>query len=585
MLAPPGPGTGQVNVTPSVAQVDARPVCGGGLAADGPGRIAALGGRRLAPGHPEDRAIRLLTCFPILALALVVAACQSSSGSPTPAITIPLPTPSIASTPRPTAAVTPRTTTTASPRPTSGGSAVPSASPRATGGPRATPSGAPSANASALPPSRLDWKPCGGSMECATLNVPLDAINPVGSPTIKIALVRLPASGPGRRIGSLLVNPGGPGASGASFVRDNATALFSVDLRARFDIVGFDPRGVGESTPIECVDDATLDRLNANDPTPDDAAERQALIDGAREFAAACQRRSGELLPFMSTEQAARDMERIRITLGEEQISYLGFSYGTFLGATYANLFPTRVRAFVLDGAVDPIQGFQQSLETQGKGFADALERFLANCESVAACFFNGGRDVRTAFDALMKQIDAEPLPALAIDDPRPVGPGEAFTGVLSALYDRGSWSILAQGLELARRGDGSLLLLLADSYNRRGPDGRYENIAAANNAVNCADYVVPTDVAAYDAMVPRLEAIAPRFGEAIAYSGLACAFWPVHPDAWAEKLASTLESGILLTYEGEGHTAYGGKSACIDGAIDRYLIDLALPPDGTRCT
>lgn len=441
--------------------------------------------------------------------------------------------------------------------------------------------------------------------------MPLDEIRPVGSETIEIALVRLPASGPGARIGSLLVNPGGPGASGVEFVRDNATAIFSADLLARFDIVGFDPRGVGDSTPIQCVDDATLDRLNANDPTPDDAVERQALIDGAREFAEACGRRSGDQLPFMSTEHAARDMERIRMALGEEQISYLGFSYGTFLGATYANLFPDRVRAFVLDGAVDPIQGFEQSLETQGKGFADALERFLDNCERAAACFFNGGRDVRAAFDTLMERIDAEPLPALAVDDPRPVGPGEAFTGVLAALYDRGSWSILAQGLELARRGDGSLLLLLADSYNRRDPNGHFENISAANNAVNCADYVVPTDVAAYDEMVPRLEAIAPRFGEAIAYSGLTCAFWPVHPAAdpvptvargavpivvvgttgdpatpyaWAEKLASTLESGVLLTYEGEGHTAYGGKSACIDGAIDRYLIDLEPPAPGTRC-
>jgi hypothetical protein len=210
-----------------------------------------------------------------------------------------------------------------------------------------------------------------------------------------------------------------------------------------------------------------------------------------------------------------------------------------------------------------------------------------------------------------MESIDRTPLPARAINDPRPVGPGEAFTGVLYALYDRGNWQILAQGLELARRGDGSLLLLLADSYNRRDESGHYENISAANNAVNCADYVVPTDVTAYDALVPKLEAIAPRFGEAIAYSGLTCAFWPVHPTAdpvptvaagsgpivvvgttgdpatpyaWAIKLADTLENGVLLTYEGEGHTAYGGKSSCIDDAIDRYLISLEPPAAGTRC-
>jgi hypothetical protein len=269
------------------------------------------------------------------------------------------------------------------------------------------------------------------------------------------------------------------------------------------------------------------------------------------------------------------------------------------------------VRAFVLDGAVDSTQGFISSLETQGKGFADALNRFLDDCESRPTCQFNASRDVRAAFDQLMEAIDREPLPARAVSDPRMVGPGEAFTGVLSALYDRGSWQILAQGLELARRGDGSLLLLLADSYNRRDRDGHFENISAANNAVNCSDYVVPTDVTAYDALVPKLEAIAPRFGEAIAYSGLTCAFWPVHPAQdppptvargaapivvvgttgdpatpyeWAIKLADTLESGLLLTYEGEGHTAYGGKSACIDDAIDRYLITLQPPADGTRC-
>ena len=313
----------------------------------------------------------------------------------------------------------------------------------------------------------------------------------------------------------------------------------------------------------------------------------------------------------MTTEDAARDMEEIREALGEDKLSYLGFSYGTFLGAEYANLFPDRVRAFVLDGAVDPTQSFVSSLETQGKGFADALNRFLDNCEGRPTCQFNGGQDVRETFDQVMADIDAQPLPADAIGDPRLVGPGEAFTGVLAALYDRGSWNILEQGLELARRGDGSLLLLLADSYNRRDPDGHYENISAANVAVNCSDYVVPTTVEEYDALVPHLEEIAPRFGEAIAYSGLTCAFWPFHPEAdpaptvaagappivvvgttgdpatpyeWAEKLAGTLESGELLTYEGEGHTAYGGKSLCIDDAVDRYLIDLTVPAAGTRC-
>jgi pimeloyl-ACP methyl ester carboxylesterase len=542
-------------------------------------------------------------------LTLVVAACQTTASPSAVAPTIPLPSRTPAATTAPTAAPTaPPSATTAptqaatNPPASAAGSTVPSAS---APGPTAT-SGA---GASQPTGAGLDWQPCGDAVECATLQVPLDHANP-GADSIEIALVRMPASG--ERIGSLLVNPGGPGASGVDFVRDNATAVFSGDLLERFDIVGFDPRGVGASTPIECVDDATLDRLNANDPTPDDAAEREALIEGAKEFVDACERQSGNLLPYMTTEDAARDMEEIRKALGEDQLSYLGFSYGTFLGAEYANLFPERVRAFVLDGAVDPTQGFVESLETQGKGFADALERFLDNCDGRSTCVFNGGRNVRETFDQVMASIDARPLPAEAIGDPRLVGPGEAFTGVLAALYDQGSWNILEQGLELARRGDGSLLLLLADSYNRRDPDGHYENISAANNAVNCSDYVVPTRIEDYDALVPRLKQIAPRFGEAIAYSGLTCAFWPVHPTAdpeptvasgappilvvgttgdpatpyaWAEKLSSTLESGSLLTYQGEGHTAYGGKSRCIDDAVDQYLISLTVPAEGTRCS
>lgn len=530
-----------------------------------------------------------------VATVILASACGTSTTSPDTTIgAVPTGTPS------PLATGTPLPSATEKPR---------ASTPAATAAGTASPASA-TATASAGGTGSLTWTDCGPSFECATLAVPLDYTHPAGR-KISIALVRLPAADPAKRIGALVVNPGGPGGSGVEFVESSAEGLFSQELRDHFDIVGFDPRGVGDSTAVECVNGPALDRLNALDPTPETPAERLALIDGAKEFVAACTKNSGDLLPFMSTADAARDMDRLRAALGEARLTYLGFSYGTYLGTVYAALFPTRVRALVLDGAVDPAQSFDQRNEAQAAGFARALNAFLDDCKTRPACaFYNGGKPA-DAFDALMRRIDSEPLPAVAIADKRPVGAGEAFTGVLAALYAQAAWPALAQGLALAQRGDGSVLLLLADSYNQRQPDGSYKNVAAANNAVNCLDNVVPTDVRAYDAMVPALERVAPRFGAAIAYSGLSCAFWPVHPARdtgaiaaagappilvvgttgdpatpyqWAVNLAGELESGVLLTRKGEGHTAYG-ESPCIERHVDRYLISLDVPPPDTTCT
>ena len=474
----------------------------------------------------------------------------------------------------------------------------------------ATPGGSSSPSGTVGGPAT--WAPCGAPFQCATVTVPIDYVHPQNG-TINLALIRLPATDPAHRIGDLLTNPGGPGASGVDFVRTGAQLIFSARLRARFDIVGFDPRGVGASSPIECVDGAEMDRLNAIDPIPDDSpAELTAIIDGAKTFDAGCEANSGSLLPFMTTVDAAKDMDLIRQALGDAKLTYLGFSYGTFLGSTYANLFPDRVRAFVLDGAIDPTLSFVDRTVQQAEGFAGAFSRFLAYCASRPTCqFYNGGHP-QAAYDALVAQIDRAPLPARATGDPRPVGPGEAFTAVVAALYDQSSWPVLAQGLALAQRGDGSILLLLADAYNERHPDGTYTNIFAANAAVNCADYTAPTDVATYEQLAPRVEALAPRFGEAVVYGSIGCAFWPLHPTRdpvaptakgappilvvgttgdpatpyeWAVKLAKELDSGVLLTRKGEGHTAYGGKSVCIDTTVDAYLISLSVPSAGTVCS
>ena len=425
--------------------------------------------------------------------AVLVSACGSSVETVGPTIDLhpsassSAPSSTATSSPAPSVAPSATAPATLAP-PSETASAIPSATATGTPGPSSTTSPTGSATPAATPgPSTLVWKPCGTPFECATLEVPLDYADP-GGRQITLALIRLPAADPGSRIGSLVTNPGGPGGSGVEFLRSSGESLFSQDLRNRFDIVSFDPRGVGDSTPVECLNGPDLDRLNALDPTPDTPAERNALIAGAKEFDQACIQNSGDLLPHMATTDAARDMDQIRAALGEAKLTYLGFSYGTFLGTVYAGLFPTHIRALVLDGAIDPAQSFVQRNLVQAEGFERALNAYLDDCKARTSCqFYNNGKPAE-AFDALMRQIDAKPLPATAIGDSRAVGPGEAFTGVLYSLYSRQSWPVLSQALALAQRGDGSILLVLADAYNERAPDGTYKNVAAANNAVNCHD-------------------------------------------------------------------------------------------------
>ena len=531
--------------------------------------------------------------FVVLVAVLAVAGCGATPPSTSPGAPVPSAALSSASSAFPASS---GTSGLASSVPAASGPSSPAASAAATSGSHG---------------GTVAWTPCGTPFECGTVRVPIDYTDPpVGS--IELALIRLPAAGPGPRIGDLLTDPGGPGDSGVDFVRSEGQQVFSARLRAQFDIIGFDPRGVGASDPIQCVDGPTMDRLIALDPTPDTAAERQALIDGAKSFDAGCEAHSRALLPYMSTIDAARDMDLIRAALGDATVTYLGFSYGTFLGSTYANLYPGRVRAFVLDGAIDPTLSFTETLAQQATSYDGALSRFLAACAASPNCAFSNGGRPQAAFSALMARIDQSPLPALRSGDPRPVGPGEALTAVAAAMYDQTSWPILAQGLALAQAGDGSILLALADAYDQRSPNGTFSNISAANTAVTCADSVVPTSVATYERLAQTLKTTAPWFGPSEAYGGLECAFWPLHPAhdpvaprapgappivvigttgdpatpyAWAVKLASDLDSGVLLTRKGEGHTAYGGKSACIDDAVDSYLITLTVPARGTVCS
>ncbi|HTS15282.1 MAG TPA: alpha/beta hydrolase, partial [Candidatus Sulfotelmatobacter sp.] len=455
----------------------------------------------------------------------------------------------------------------------------------------------------------LTWTDCGAPFECATLDVPLDYAAQ-GTGTARLSLIRLPASDAAARIGSLVTNPGGPGASGVDFVRQDAQAVFPAAVRERFDIVGFDPRGVGLSTPVRCQ--ADLEAYLSTDPDPVTSAQWASLEAADKAFAAACDTGAGPLLSDVSTVSAAKDLDLIRAALGDPGLTYVGYSYGTFLGATYAGLFPDHIRALVLDAAVDPALDLLGRLRGQAASFEGALDRFLAWCAHTTSCAFHEGGASAKVFDRLMAGLDRAPLAAPLVGGGRTATAGDAWNAILGALYTPSlGWPYLATALELAAHGDGSYFLATADALNGRKPDGEYSNEVEANNAINCLDEPSPTDPAAFQALAQQLITVAPRVGRVLATAGLTCAYWPVRsratpapiraagappivviggtgdpatPYAWSVTLARDLSSGVLLTRTGEGHGSYGLGTPCIDQAVDAYLLDLTVPATGTTC-
>ena len=459
-------------------------------------------------------------------------------------------------------------------------------------------------SSSAVPsPKKVAWTAC-GAFQCGTVNVPLDYTHPQNG-TIGIAVIRKPATDVGDRIGSVLTNPGGPGASGVQFLRDNASAMAA--LNVRFDLVGFDPRGIGESSPVRCLSSQQEDAFNALDSVLDDPVEKQALIDADKNFTAGCDQRSAKVLPFLDTPNAARDMDVIRAALGDDKLTYLGFSYGTFLGQHYAHLFPTHIRALALDGVVDPNLSANDLLLAQVVGFEKNLQAFLADCRSRASCTYGRSGDPGTKLNALMQRLDTNPMPV----GNRALTRALAVIGVLTPLYDQSAWPYLDRALTLVEQGNASVLLSFADLYLGRNTDGSYNNENDANYAVNCLDRPVPPDVAAYDALGPAFAKASPFFGPATQYSNLACAYWPVKPTgsvgpitadgappillvggtndpatpyAWAQAVHQSLAGSVLLTRNGNGHVSYFASS-CAETIEDSYLINLKLPADGYTCT
>jgi len=452
----------------------------------------------------------------------------------------------------------------------------------------------------------LTWTPCDDGNDCAQMLVPLDYQKP-GGRSIELSLLRVSAADPGARIGSLVVNPGGPGASGKQYAAA-ATTVFRDALTDHYDIVGFDPRGVGDSAAIDCLTDDQLDAYLAADPDPDTPAEIAEVERQATEFGTGCVRRSGALAGHVSTVESARDMDVLRGVLQEPALDYFGASYGTELGATYAQLFPANVGRFVLDGAVDLGLDTREADLQQAAGFETALRSYVANCVDSGDCFLGETVDegINTIQD-LLADIDADPLPA----GDRELTVGNAFYGLITPLYSRDYWILLSGALKSAQAGDGTALMTLADAYASRGPGGYTDNSIEANLDINCLDDPLSVPVARIPREFPAFEKASPTFGRAFAYSLVSCHGFapragepaphthadgaapilvigttrdPATPLKWAQAMARQLSSAILVTRDGDGHTGYNSDNDCVDTTVEDYLVSGTVPTADVDC-
>ncbi|GEC09666.1 peptidase [Streptomyces spinoverrucosus] len=453
--------------------------------------------------------------------------------------------------------------------------------------------------------------PGGAEWQCASMKAPLDWDDPKGD-TIDIALIRARASGEAsQRIGSLIFNFGGPGGSGVTTL-----PAFGADyakLRTRYDLVSFDPRGVGRSAGVRCENDQQLDAYFQQDATPDDARERTEYVDNVKEFNAACEENSERMLPNVRTTDAARDMDLMRQVLGDDKLHYFGISYGTELGGVYAHLFPKNVGRAVFDAVVDPTLNPEQGSLGQAKGFQLALDNYAQHCVSqVEDCpVGDSAQDVKNRIAKLLRDLDRKPIPGIF---PRELTQTAATSGIAQALYSQDFWEYLTEGLEQAYDGNGQILMLLSDSLNGRNQNGEYSNLTAANVSINCADDKPRYTTEYVQRKLPEFRAASPLFGEYLAWSMISCTDWAVpgaadHPDVSAPGSAPILVVGntgdpatpyegarrmvqalgkgvgVELTYKGQGHGAYDSKNKCVQTAVNGYLLDGRMPAAGTVCS
>lgn len=474
--------------------------------------------------------------------------------------------------------------------------------------PLPSPSTSPVAVEAGLAPfyeQEVRWVNCGPA-ECATITAPLDYAEP-GAASIELAITRVPATG--ERLGSIFVNPGGPGASAVQYAK-LADSVVDPVIREHFDVVGIDPRGVGLSSPIECLSDEQLDLLAATDGTPDSIAEESAVIALAELPGQGCARNSPDLLAHVGTVDSARDLDIARAVVGDASLTYLGKSYGTMLGAVYAELFPALVGRMVLDGALPA--SLDQSEVTRGQaiGFEGTLRDFVTDCLDHDDCPLQGSPDAALAqLRTWLAALDDEPI----VSADRELNESLASYAILTNLYapDYDFPRLReALGAAMSKRDAGPLLALL-DSRVSRGPEGRYEdNSSEAFYAVTCLDRPFSGTADDVRRLAREWGESAPTFGPSLAWGLLTCRDWPASaeqvtstraagsapilvvsttrdpatPYAWGELLADELENGHLLTFDGADHTAYRSGSGCVDEAIDRYLLRGELPAAGTVC-
>jgi pimeloyl-ACP methyl ester carboxylesterase len=459
----------------------------------------------------------------------------------------------------------------------------------------------------------IDWNKCTDVAYCGEMTVPMNWANPTGE-TIRIAVAFQPAKS-GKPKGSVIFNPGGPGGSGTDFLTSSPDSVATESLQQAFNIVGFDPRGVQNSTPkIQCLTSSEMDTFLYSDSesepgTPAYVTEMRTVMS---DFAKACKKRTGPLLEFVDTTSVARDLDVLRALMGDSKINYLGFSYGTLIGTTYANLYADRVGHMVLDGAIDPTAPDIEATFLQLKGFDQSLSAFLADCLKSKDCPFSGTLSQAQKKVALfLYELESKPL---ATSDPnRVLSSTAALTGILSFLYSESEWKFLSSAFKAAFEGDGTELLASADFYNDRAEDGTYaSNSTESNLAVNCMDSRSKADPESLKKANKKIMQISPTLGRYWQDSGLGCADWPYpvakRPTDWsakgsapilvigttgdpatpysqAENLANKiLENAKLLTYVGEGHTAYGRSNNCVAKTVDDYFIKNVVLTENRRC-
>jgi pimeloyl-ACP methyl ester carboxylesterase len=453
----------------------------------------------------------------------------------------------------------------------------------------------------------VEWTECGSGFDCAKVEVPMNYADPTGT-TIEIAVKRFNHTGDGEAVGTMFINPGGPGGSGIEMV-EATTSYFSRTLRDSYDIVGFDPRGVGESHGVRCYTTEQLNEYYEQTYDLSTDAGWEAYVADATAYGEACLENTGPLMEFLDTVSAAKDLDILRGALGQETLTYFGFSYGTFLGAHYAELFPTRVGRFVLDGAVDPSLSFAELTAGQNEGFEVAYRSYLEDCLAGADCPFTGSVD--EAWDrtvALLEELSANPIDSG--DPDRPVSDGELINAIIMSMYSPTWWATLTETIALVLDGDGSQALLMADIAADLDDDGNYPEDEGAFRLIDCLDYPVTLDRDEITANADALVAANDLFGPYMGYGEVGCATLPFQstavrepitapgtppilvigttrdpatPYEWAESMADQLASGVFLGYDGDGHTAYG-YGTCIDDAVDAFLVEGTVPEDGLTC-